>query len=172
MSCPNITIISSSEFIGNSLPTINANFLNLKDGICDNETQITNIQSFLQSLQTTLFSLSSNAVNGVAKNWVKFSGNKDSFNFISTNNPDRFIFNSLGISSVYRKNIGDYRIYFQTPMQTKNYCVVVSNKETVAAGKYVWSQIYKQEIEYADIKVVNSEGDFADPDFVSVIIYA
>ena len=95
MSCPNITNILNTEYIGNSLATINDNFASLKNGICDNQLQITSIQSSLQSLDTTLTQLSSYAVQGIAKLWVKFSGTMDSDNVTSFLIPDRYIFNSF-----------------------------------------------------------------------------
>jgi hypothetical protein len=170
MSCPNIIIIPNTEYIGNSLASINGNFFSLKNGICDNQNQITQLQSTLQNLDNVLTSLSAYATQGIAKLWVKFSGNLDSDNVPSTLNPDRYIFNSMGISSVYRKNLGDYRVYFSSSLNSNNYNFSISNKETLLNSKYYWAQVYKTEKEYVDIRVRTSDGSLHDPEFISLVI--
>ena len=172
MSCPNTTIIANTEYIGNSLVSINNNFSSLKIALCDNQTQIIALQSFLQNLDTILIQLSSQASFGVAKYWVKFSGVLDSNNNLTTTNPDRYLFNSLGVSSVYRKGLGDYRVYFLTPNNTTNYNFSINNKETLISSKYYWAQVYKTEKDYVDIKVKAPDGSLTDPEFVSLIVFS
>jgi len=171
MSCPSTLTISNTEYIGNSLSTINNNFQSLKDGICDNQSQITNLQVSLQSLDTALTQLSSYAFQGIAKLWVKFSGSNDIDNVPSFLVPDRYIFNSLGISSVYRKSIGDYRIYFSIPLTTEHYNFSVSNKETLFSGKYYYSQVYSTQKEYLDLRIRASDGSLTDSEFISLILF-
>ena len=171
MSCPSIITIPNTEYIGNSLPSINGNFFSLKTAICDNQTQINQLQSTLQTLDNTLTQLSSYAFQGIAKMWVKFSGTLDSDNVASTLNPDRYLFNSLGISSVYRRSFGDYRVYFSSALQSGDYNFSVSNKETIVSSKYYWAQVYKTEKEYIDICVKSSDGSLADPEVISLIIF-
>lgn len=172
MSCPNIIIIPNTEYIGNSLASINGNFFSLKNGICDNQTQITQLQTTLQNLDTTLTQLSSQTLNGIAKLWVKFSGILDILNVNSTLNPDRYLFNSVGVSSVYRKGLGDYRVYFMSPLESDDYIFSISNKETLVSSKYYHSHVYKTEKEYIDIRVKASDGSQTDPEFISLVIFS
>lgn len=171
MSCSSITAISNTEYIGNSLSTINNNFITLKNDICDNQSQILLLQSSLQALDTILTNLSSQSSNGVITHWVKFSGLMDSSFTLSFANPDRHLFNSSGISSVYRKSIGDYRIFFSQTQTSTNYNFSVSNKETLFSSKYYWAQVYHIEKNYVDVKVRASDGSFADSEFISLIIF-
>jgi hypothetical protein len=171
MSCPSISTIPNTEYIGNSLPTINNNFQSLKDSVCDNQSQITNLHLSLQSLDAVLTQLSSYAFQGIAKLWVKFSGTNDADNVPSFLVADRHILNSLGISSVYRKSIGDYRIYFSTPLQTEHYNFSVCNKETLLSGKYYYAQVYNTQKEYLDIRVKASDGSLSDSEFISLIVF-
>lgn len=171
MSCPSISTIPNTEYIGNSLLSINNNFQSLKDGICDNQSQITNLQTALQSLDTVLTQLSSYTFQGIAKLWVKFSGIRDIDNVSSFLVPDRYIFNSLGISSVYRKSIGDYRIYFSVPLTTEHYNFSVSNKETLFSSNYYYAQVYNTQKEYLDVRVRSSDGSLTDSEVISLILF-
>jgi len=171
MSCPAITTINRSEYIGNSLETINNNFSNLKDGICDNELNISSLQGDIQNLDTFIVNLSTEVIHGVSKVLVKFSGPKDINGSTTSNNPNRLIYNSYNISSVYKKNTGDYRVYFSSPLSTSNYLVLATNSEkTSLSGNYIWSQPYSTTKEYLEIKTQSSDGLLADADFVSVSI--
>ena len=170
MSCPSVTVIDRSEYIGNSLQTINNNFSNLKDGICDNNTEILSLQQDIQNLDTYIEALSSVTTHSVPKAFVKFSGAQDINNNTSSGNPNRYIFHSYNISSVYRKNVGDYRIYFSVPLSNGNYLVLSSNKEkTNSNNEFVWSQPYSTTKEYLEIKLQSCNGITADPDFISVV---
>jgi len=171
MSCPSISTIPNTEYIGNSLATINNNFISLKNGICDNQSQIISLESSMQILDNTITQLSSYAIQGISKIWVKFSGIRDSDNAPSTPIPDRYIFNSSGVSSVYRKSTGDYRVYFSVPLTTEHYNFSVSNKETISSGEYHWAQIYNTQKEYLDIRVRSSDGSLSDSEFVSLILF-
>jgi hypothetical protein len=171
MSCPFISTILNTEYIGNSLSTINDNFVSLKNGICDNQSQIISLQSSIQNLDATITQLSSYAIQGIAKLWVKFSGTRDSDNILSFTVADRYLFNSLGISSVYRKTTGDYRIYFSAPLETNHYNFSVTNKETLLSEKYYWAQVYNTNKEYLDVRIRAIDGSQADSEFVSLIIF-
>lgn len=169
MSCPTVTIIDRTQYIGNSLQTINNNFSNLKDGICDNNTEIISLQQDIQNLDTVIETLSAVTTHGIAKAFVKFSGARDVNNAIS-GNPNRYIFDSYNISSVYKKNVGDYRVYFSKPLSTGNYLVLSTNKEKINSNnEYVWSQPYSTTKEYLEIKLQSCNGVTADPDFISVV---
>jgi hypothetical protein len=170
MSCPTITSIDRSEYIGNSLQTINNNFSNLKDGICDNNTEIISLQQDIQNLDTHIEILSSVTSHSVPKAFVKFSGVQDVNNNNTGGNPNRYILHSYNISSVYRKNTGDYRIYFNTPLSTGNYLVLATNSEKLNSNsEYVWSQPYSTTKEYLEIKLQSCTGVTADPNFVSIV---
>lgn len=170
MSCPTITVIDRSEYIGNSLQTINSNFSNLKDGICDNNTEIISLQQDIQNLDTHIDALSSTSVHSIPKAFVKFSGVIDSNNNTSGINPNRYIFHSYNISSVYRKSTGNYRIYFNSPLTSGNYLVLCSNSEkTNSDNEFVWSQPYSTTKEYLEIKLQSCNGVTADADFVSIV---
>jgi len=171
MSCPTVTTINRSEYIGNSLITINDNFSNLKEGICDNDVNISSLQQDVQSLDTFIVNLSTEVIHSVSKGLVKFSGFKDTNGSSTSNNPNRLIYSSYNISSVYRKNIGDYRVYFSSPLSTGNYLVLATNSEkTSLSGNYIWSQPYSTTKEYLEIKTQSSDGLLADADFISISI--
>ena len=170
MSCPTVTEIQRTEYIGNSLQTINNNFSILKDAICDNDAQINLLQQNTQSLDTKLTDLETNTAPSAAKAWIRFSGNRDSSNNLSSNSPTRLIYNSFNISSVYKKNTGDYRIYFNSTLTTGNYLILCTSSETQVSGEYTWCQPYTTTNEYAEIKVLSNSGNVVDPEFICVSI--
>lgn len=174
MSCPNIIEIQRTQCIGNSLEYINENFTNLKNSICDNDSIIQTVNSDLINLNTTVDELSSTITPGAAKAWCKFSGIRDKDNVISTFLTDRLIYDNFNISSVYRKNTGDYRIYFGNNFASNRYALVGTSSEklNIGTGKYTWVQPYRLTSAYAEIKVQSSVANsLVDPDFVSLVFY-
>jgi len=170
MSCPAVTVIDRTEYIGNSLQKINNNFSDLKDAICNNNTEILSLQQDIQNLDTHVELLSSSTTHSAAKAFVKFSGVLNINNNTTSGNPNRYIFHSYNISSVYRKNTGDYRIYFSVPLSSGNYLVLTTNKEKINSNnEFVWSQPYSTTKEYLEIKLQSCNGVTADPDFISVV---
>lgn len=174
MSCPNIIEIQRTQCIGNSLEYINENFTNLKNSICDNDSSIQSINNDLVNLNTTVNELSSVFIPGSARAWCKFSGTRDKDNVISTFLTDRLVYDNFNISSVYRKNTGDYRIYFINNFSNNKYSLVGTSSEklSISTGKYTWVQPYRLTSTYAEIKIQSSTANsLVDPDFVSLVFY-
>lgn len=172
--CPienNILNIPREECIGNSLTRINDYFRALRIQTCENYTKLEGIDASILALQTLFNTISSISLPGTAKAWVKFDGTRDSVNVQSTLLTNRFIYSSYNIFSIYRKAIGDYRIYFQTPFSTANYAVVGTSNETVSElGEYTWLQPYSYTQNYTDVRVHgNTLSDTVDSEHISVI---
>lgn len=171
MSCPSTAHISNFEYIGNSLLTINNNFESLKNGVCDNQSQITALKESLQALDISITSLSALSIRSVAKFWVKFSGTLDIENTFSEFNSDRYLYNALNVSSVLRRSKGNYRVIFSYPAPSTQYNFSVSNKETIISSKHYHAQVYNTEKEHIDIKVQSLDGSLIDPEFVSLLVF-
>lgn len=171
MSCPSITIIPDTECIGNSLTTINNNFSALKVAACDNQSFITSLDSSILSLNNLITNLTNVVVPGAAKAWVSFDGTKDSSNQPSNFNTNRYIYSSYNVSSVLRKNTGDYRITFGTRFSSRNYVVVGTSRQTQSGGLFTWLQPYDYRTAFADIKITTQSGNVADPQNISVVIF-
>jgi len=174
MPTPSITTIQPQECIGNSLGTINLNFLNLESSAIANDTLLNTLNSSINALTTQILQLSGKTVPGIARAWIKFNGrNRDD------NSPDnltqtfRYIYSSYNISTVYRKGTGDYRVYFQTPFANTNYSVIgTSNEKAGPGGLYGWFQPYGFTTTYVDVKIhTNTITDLVDPEHVSLVIY-
>lgn len=182
MSCPDVTPIKSTECIGNSLATINSNFVALKDAACDNYSTITTLNASILDLNTKVVSLS-NQVSGVAKAWVKFDGTRDSEGNISTAATNRYIYSSYNVDYVYKAtttntpatSAGDYRIYFKPGIvNTANYAVIGTSSEKKDATSYGWLQPYLFNPNFVGIRVHSPiwPGDAADPAHVSVVVFS
>lgn len=174
--CPiesTIQSIPREECIGNSLTRINSNFTDLKNQTCANFSRLNEIDSSILTLQTLFNTLSGITVPGTAKAWLKFDGTRDTTGAVTAFLTDRFIYSSYNVGSVFKKKIGDYRIYFQTPFPSRDYIVTGTSSETQASGgEYTWLQPYTYTTTYVDVRVHgNSVTDTVDPQHVSIVIY-
>jgi hypothetical protein len=166
--CPNIiTEIDRTEFIGNSLTTINNNFVNLQTVACTNNTIIDNVSLTATTINNNLTTLNNITSFGAAKALVKFDGTIDSDNILSPLFTNRKIYKQHNVVSVYKKGNGDYRVRFITPFPAPDYLVICSNSEVLKDGKYGWSSPYFLTEDYVDIRVSNN----ADPTHVSVVVF-
>lgn len=181
MSCPDITTIRNTECIGNSLATINDNFVALKDSACDNYSTISTLNANILALNTRITSLSSQ-LPGVARAWVKFDGTRDTSGAVSTAATNRFIYSSYNIDYVYKAtttntpttSAGDYRIYFKpNVLTTANYAVVGTSNESKGPISYGWVQPYTYTSSFVGIRVHSPTwpGDVVDPTHISVAIF-
>lgn len=172
MSVPSTTDILPSECIGNSLGTINLNFLNLRDSADDNDSLISTLNNQITTLTNNILSLSSVAIPGAAKAWVKFNGANDIDNSLSPFLTNRYIYSFYNISTVYRKGTGDYRVTFTTPFANTNYAVIGTSSEKIGATLYGWLQPYAYTTGYVDIRIhTNTIADLVDPEHISIVIY-
>jgi len=176
MSCPSITVIDRQQCIGNSLAVINDNFVNLRDGICDNIDRITFLESQSDQLNSTITSLSSIVVPGVAKAWVKFDGTRDE-DGILTPQGFRYIYSKYNIEDVDDYNIGNtlvqgfYRIDFQNFFENTNYLVLGTSREATVGGQYTWVQPVEYTDSYVVVKIANSLGTAVAATHISVVIF-
>jgi len=161
-----IRTIIRTEYIGNSLNVINDNFQTLRDEICIQDSLLTNISLSAETLDTKVTSLSTVTVPGAAKVRVKFDGTKDTNNRDSTLATERRLYKSLNVQSVYRKKIGDYRIYFITPFDNNAYIVTGTCSES---DNTKVSQIipYSFSTEFVDVRISRE----FDPRHVSIVIF-
>lgn len=173
-----ISLIDSSEYIGNSLTTINDNFINLKNFLCNDEgdglySKIDGLELTAIRIDSGLDELSNLIEAGGSHAWVRFKGTKDEDDQPSTNpNGDftnRRIVASNNVRAVYRKAIGAYRIYFTTPLPNTFYTISGTSSEKInpSTSQYGWVTSEILGTTFADIKISNS----IDPDYVSVIIF-
>lgn len=170
--------IQRTEAIGNSRYTINANFVELQEGVCENYSQIENIKTDITNLTTVLASISSQLIFGAAKAWVKFNGTldvNDNLSVLASDTTDRKIRSSYGVRSVLRKSIGSYRVYFTnpSPFTSSRYVVVGTCNETAATnGTYCWVQPTRYDPSFVDINIHSSLfSATADPTHVSLVAY-
>lgn len=181
--CPilnSISTIPREECIGNSLSRINDNFNFLKNQTCTNYNQIEGLDASILALQTLTNNLSSIAYSGAAKAWVKFDGTRDNGgNLNLTSGTDRFIYSSYNISSVYKNNVGDYKITFLEgfseipPFVSRSYTVVGTSSEVLSqGGEYTWVQPYRYSDDSFNVRVHgNTQTDTADPTHISLIVF-
>jgi hypothetical protein len=176
MSCTlNVNQIDINQYIGNSLTIINENFLNLKNFLCDDQgnglsLRMDNLELSASQIDTNLDTIASAINTGAARAWVRFQGTKDTNNEISDLFTDRRIVGnaSFNVRSVYRKAVGEYRIYYRTPMTDTGYVVTGSNSEKANnSGDYGWVMTQVLGTDFADIKISNG----VDPDYVSVVMF-
>lgn len=161
-----IKTIIRTEYIGNSLNVINDNFQTLRDEICTQDSSLTNISLSAETLDTKITSLSTVIIFGAAKAWVKFDGTKDISNRDSTIATERRLYKSLNVQSVYRKKVGDYRVYFTIPFNSNTYLVTGTCSES---DNTKVSQIipYSFSTDFVDIRISRE----FDPRHISIVIF-
>jgi hypothetical protein len=109
--CNFITEIRETDCIGQSLNTINNNYLNTRNFICvvDNQLDITNQR--LQDISTIFYSISAEQLD---KAWVAFNGHIDSNGSVdgdlTPSEPKRLILNQYNVVSVIKNAVGDYTV--------------------------------------------------------------
>lgn len=167
MSCPVITEIDRSEYIGNSLSVINTNFSNLNSLACDDFTRINNLSNQVQNLNNNITNISNTLIPGAARAIVKFDGTVDTNNVISDLFTNRKIYNQYNVLSVYKKGQGDYRVRFIQPFSAVDYLVIGSCNEVINGNNYGWVAPYFFSEEYVDIRITNSR----NPQHVSVVVF-
>jgi hypothetical protein len=179
---PDITIIRKTECIGNSLPALNNNFLNLQNALCQVDTNLNSTNITLTQVQNIATSFSGQQL---AKAWVNFSGRRreDSENPLTGRtdftNANRFRRSSYNIANIVRNDIGDYTAFYISPLPENtivtgfvsmaptsttvynftDYCVVTFNPAESPDGTKV------------RIKTVNLQGFARDPEFISLVVY-
>ena len=173
--CPienSIQSIPREECIGNSLSRINDNFFNLRTQTCSNYSELESIKSQIQLFQTLLDSISAAAIPGTSKAWLKFDGTRGTNGQVTNLLTNRYIYSSYNIESVYKKAVGDYRIYFTTPFPNSNYVVTGTSSQTkhLNDNKYTWLQPYRYTSTFLDVRVHGSEDETktVDPEHVSI----
>lgn len=161
-----IKTILRTEYIGNSLNIINDNFQTIRDEICKQDSTLTEVALSSESFNNQILSLSSVVVPGTAKAWVKFDGTRDTSNQNSILATERRIYKGYNIQSVYRKKIGDYRVYFTKAFTNNAYMVTGTCSE---ADLTRVSQVipYAFSPEFVDIRISRE----VDPRHVSIVIF-
>lgn len=180
MSCPsNITTISRDQCIGNSLSIINGNFANLRLATCDNDARVTTLESERTLRLTQFQSLSSVAVPGAAKAWVKFDASNITQRFPTIYSSYNLQPTEGSIGPVEREFQGSspipgfYRISFIEnlfPEDYTRYAVMGTSSQAIVGGKYTWLQPVEYSQAFVSVKIINSDGQTADAKHVSVII--
>jgi len=132
--CKFISEISENECVGQSLNKINNNYLNTRNVICTVDNRLNNVNRRLQTLTTTVCSISSAQL---AKAWVSFDGKRGQNGAVDTNTTlfsvpsSRFIRNSYNIIDVKKNGIGDYNIQIPlSTIQTSSNNTTISNTIT------------------------------------------
>jgi hypothetical protein len=196
MACnTNITSINPTEYIGNSLETINENFANLRDGVnitCNNILSATNVLGNLQNIANTLQGFAT----GRAKAWVVFDGTKDGGGAVNPADTDRFIIGSYNILGVTKNTsleegggqtigYGVYEIDLDNsqlnlpeelePGEFPPYGVAVTSSFALAVGsnRPTWAQPRQFLPDRVVIEVTDGQASpyYADPDRVTVVIF-
>jgi hypothetical protein len=164
-----IKTIVRTEYIGNSLNVINDNFQTLRDEICKQDSTLATVAVSAGEFNSQIQSLSGATIPGAAKAWVKFDGSRDTNQQNSTAATERFLYKTLNIQSVYRKNQGDYRVYFTKPFNDNKYittgsCSLSSTSDTGRVSSLI---PYAFSPDFVDVRI----NPVVDPRHVSVIIF-
>lgn len=161
-----IKTILRTEYIGNSLNVINDNFQTLRDEICNQDSTLTEVSLSAAEFNSQILSLSGVMIPGAAKAWVKFDGTRDTNNQNSTLATERRIYKGYNIQSVYRKKIGDYRIYFTKAFVDNAYTVTgtCSEADTTRVSQII---PYAFSPEFVDVRISRE----IDPRHVSIVIF-
>lgn len=197
MACnTSITRINPTEYIGNSLETINTNFANLRDGVNTTCNSILSATNILGNLQTIANTLQGFAV-GRAKAWVVFDGTKDGGGTVNPADGDRYIIGSYNIKGVFKNTsaeegggqtigYGVYEIDLDNtqlnfpeelePGEFPPYGVVVTSSYALANGggnRPTSAQPRQFLPDRVVIEVSDGQASpyFADPDRVTVVIF-
>jgi hypothetical protein len=168
----NIQLIDINETIGQSLYTINNNFLSLKNDICQIDTNIQSLQNQYTLINTTAKSLSAQK-NNIIKAKVSFDCTKNAAGNLNSSATTRYIYpgTSYNVSSVERLQTPDrYRINFQTSFINSNsYGVIGTNSLT---NNDAWIQPLPNGYGLTNtiISILNTVGLYDHPEYVSIII--
>lgn len=162
-----IPAIDIDECIGTSLATINSNFQDLKENICLTYNETQRIEQNLIELSALHAALTGYFV-ATPKAFVNFDA--------STVPPT--IKSSLNIADVSTTGTGMFALSFTTAFPTISYAIIGTCKETERIGNapgfipsYVWVQPTTFTTTSADINIRNKDGLFANPEYVSIVIF-
>lgn len=182
MSCnTTITRIEPTEYIGNSLDTINGNFASLRNGINENCTTILSATNIINSLQTIANTLQTYTL-GRVKAWVSFDATKDVLGNPNSLSSPRYLYTQpYNIFQVYKLEKGIYEIsfaeaiFFDEPLPGESYPygVLATTEVTQASGGlYSWAQPVTYASDYVIVQVTDGQGspNFVDPSRVTVAI--
>lgn len=182
MACA-ITIqsIDPSDYIGNSLTTINTNFANLRDGVQTNCTNILSASEVIGTLQTVSNTLQQYS-QGRVKAWAVFDGTRDSSGAVNPLPTPRYLYTTpYNITEVYKTDTGIYEVYFAeaivypepAPGESYPYGALVTADSTQVGSNYVWAQPVLYSSDYVTIAVNDGQGspNYADPGRVTVAIF-
>ena len=158
-----IPSIDLDECIGTSLATINSNFQDLKESNCDTFDELNRIDNNLIELSAIASELSSYAPR-FPKAWVYFNGTNEE------------IYSSFNVAQVSSLSTGVYALSFTVPFNDTNYALIGTCHETLTGSsafyeKYVWVQPTTFTTTSANINIHNSDGHYANPAYVSIVIY-
>lgn len=157
-----IPSIDLDECIGTSLATINSNFQDLKESDCTTFDELNRIDNNLVELSATVLELSSYAPR-FPKAWAYFNGTGGQ------------IYSSFNVAQVSSLSTGVYALSFTTPFNDTNYALIGTCHETLTGTlfneKYVWVQPTTFATTSANINIHNSDGHYANPTYVSIVIY-
>ena len=105
--------------------------------------------------------------------WVNFDGTKDTTGASSVANTNRLIKASGNVLNVFRNGIGNYTIYFSTPMSSENYAVsiVARSPSSNAPSVGISYAAGAQQATSISIDTITASGSaFIDSDIVTVLI--
>lgn len=168
----NIQIIDLNETIGQSLYTINSNFSNLKNDICQATTNFELLQDQYTFVNSAAISLSAQK-NNIIKAKVSFDCNRDQSGISNSNPTNRFIYpgTSFNVIAVQRLSNPDrYRINFQTPFTNINSYGVFGTTDITTADAWVQPLSSGYGLSNTTISILNREGISNHPNYVSIII--
>lgn len=154
--------IDIDECVGSSLATLNSNFQELKNNTCLTFSEIEEVQSDLVELSAKYQDFISYVPSFIAA--------KVSFNGTNTS-----IYTQLNVASVSALGTGMYALSFTTAFPTSGYALIGTCQEKRISGfptnTYVWVQPTTFTTTTAVININDEDGNFIDPEYVSIIIY-
>jgi hypothetical protein len=161
---PDITTILKTECIGNSLATINNNFVNLRQAICtiDNFVAAANIK--INQLDQVLNNITSPQL---ARAFVSFNGAKNTSGNDDITNSERLLIQSFNIDNVKRIGTGNYEVTFTTPFADTKY-LMVGTARNPNIVTYSNTAVLPETI---TIQIMNDNGNLVDTDLISLVFY-
>jgi hypothetical protein len=167
----NIQLIDINETIGQSLYTINSNFSNLKNDICQIDTNLQLLQDQYTAINTTANSLSAQK-NNIIKAKVSFDCTRNINGGIS----------STGLRCIYPGT--EYNVFNVIRLQTPDRYQITFQNITLPLNSYgvfgttsltnndAWVQPLSSGYgnTQATISILNKEGIYNHPEYVSIII--
>lgn len=168
----NVTLIDLNEAIGQSLYTLNNNFSNIKNDLCQIDTNLQTLKDLYTAVSTIANNLSAQK-NNIIKARVSFDCTRNEAGLLNSSATPRFIYpnTSFNITTVQRLIAPDrYSINFQTPFLNANSYGIIGTNSLTPSDSWVQPLSGSYGTSSVSISIMNRVGTTEHPEYVSIII--